>query len=95
MNKQSDSEELYRRIYEIVNGGSALFAGIAGPFGIQRGLKEELLKHGSIISAKIAKEELLPEDVNAFFGLCQVSHANSVMSQSDVDALMLILERNS
>ena len=95
MHKEADAKLLHSTVDNILRGGVSHSAGIFGPFGMNRGLREELLKESGIISGKIASSTLNDDDLDQFFGLCQVSQANGLMSESDLKRIAEILERST
>ncbi len=94
MQNQLDAKELYSLVAGSVRGGAPIPAGVFGPYGMERGIREELLKKAGIVSGKIAGSTLLESDVDVFFGVCQVAQASGVLSESDIEKISTILERN-
>lgn len=94
MSKAADAETFHKLVNNIVRGGALTPAGIFGPFGVDRGLREELLKKAGPIAGKIKSGRLEATEVSDFLALCGVAEANGVLSESDYDSLNNILDRN-
>lgn len=94
MGREADANELHNLVSSIVRGGAPIPAGIFGPFGADRGIREELQQKVGIIAGKVKAGDLNQQDVESFLALCSVAEASGVMGTSDFDAVNTILERN-
>lgn len=94
MQHETDATELYQLIHGAAAGGIPYVGGMGNP-GMDRGIREELLKQTGKVCGKIKAGRLTEHEAVEFHALCQLASAHGVLSESDLQKVEAIIDRNA
>lgn len=94
MNNMADDERLFRLMHNALVMNVPNFGGHHGIHGMMRGLREEMMKQTGLVCGKIREKSLSEQDSNEYIALCQTAVSTGVLSESDLQTIVSIVERS-